>query len=193
MGAKAYTIAAELMPSLTGAIIEIGSEREEGSTAFLAKVAFHHGEPFHTVDMDSTQYEVARNIVGDAAHHMLGEAFLLTYNQPIAFLYLDNFDWQWEGVDPSVFQSQIDRYEALGLAMTNLNSQAAHLAQAIASMPWLSPRCGVLIDDTYQRSDGTFGGKGGACVPYLSGAGFMLDRRFLHAQPEHSAVLLLRK
>lgn len=76
-------------------IVEIGSERGEGSTAYFSKLAQSYGVPFHTVDiLDHAQQKVADSTINwhvcDGATWCRNEYPKI--NKKISVLYLDNFD-----------------------------------------------------------------------------------------------------
>jgi hypothetical protein len=109
--------------------------------------------------------------------------------RPIKFLYLDNFDWDWHPDNSETFvRDQQERYTELGLQMTNVNSQAAHLQQMIYALPHMAKNCLVVCDDTwYNKWWGHYSGKSGAVVPFLLANGFQV----LHTeeQPVYGTIL----
>ena len=69
--------------------------------------------------------------------------------------------------------------EYMGTEMTNINSQKAHLAQAMLLMPMMADNSIIVCDDTwYHPNEGVFIGKCSAVIPYLMLNGFEL----LHSQ-----------
>lgn len=206
MGANAYPIIRDLLARapFSGAVVEIGAAPRGGSTAFFAEVCAAHGVSFWSIDIDPKVVAAVRAEHGELVHAVCdaGERFLtealrppgpvIGPSPPIGFLYLDNFDWLWAPellADPAYFyHAQIRRYRELGLELSNLHSQVAHLRQALAFVPHAAARAWVLFDDTWVEADGTYRGKGGAAVPALIAAGFM--PRFLAAR---EAVLLGRE
>ena len=185
MGARAYTILERYIERLTnGVAVEIGTERQEGSTTFLASLCEAHGLQFFSVDVDPGEHELARRRLGERAVCAKGEDFLPTLDTNVCFAYLDNFDWMWEPHAEAEYENYIARYKTFGLEMNNLNSQRSHLAQAVAVCGKRAAHCLIIIDDTWRRADGTFDGKGGAAVPYLLNTGFeLLQESPLHEPP----------
>lgn len=160
-------------------IVEIGSDRWEGSSAYFADLANTHGMRLITVDLDAEAGVRLRRTI--APQHVPGVEFVQAdgvtwskqYSGPtIRALYLDNFDWDWNTNRPSdMIQQQQQWYSAQGLVMNNLNSQAVHLAQMMNLMPHMSKSGEICVDDTYEYN-GVYIGKGGAVVPYLMSQGF---------------------
>lgn len=181
MGAKAYGLVERHVPSFGPGecAIEIGSERGEGSTAYLAAYCQSLGAPFLSVDFSKGAYERARVISGVTAFCEKAERFL-TETLPalglkVRFAYLDNFDWIWKACEGAAWiQDQIEGYAAMGLTMNNANSQEAHLRQSELLLPYFAVGAVILFDDTWQRPDREFDGKGGTAVPFLLRQGFQL-------------------
>lgn len=160
-------------------IVEIGSDRWEGSSAYFADLAHTHGMRFISVDLDEgARRRIRRTINPDHDSitefvHADGTVWSADFAGPtIRALYLDNFDWDWRtDRQQSMIQDQIKWYQEKGLTMTNLNSQTAHLTQMVNLLPRMATKSLVCVDDTYEYN-GVFIGKGGAVVPYLLGQGF---------------------
>jgi hypothetical protein len=189
-----------------GAWIEIGVDRGEGSTKFFADLAKTKATKFYGVDADETQITKARTVLsaqgqailgadgqfylaqGDLPDHIelthaFGEKFLEDLTpQPISLVYLDNFDWDyWVGGQEEAFVPAVKQHyrDYMGTEMTNINSQKAHLAQAMLLMPMMADNSIIVCDDTwYHPSEGVFIGKCSAVIPYLMLNGFEL----LHSQ-----------
>jgi len=160
-------------------IVEIGSDRWEGSSAYFADLAYTHGMRFISVDLDEgARRRIRRTINPDHDSitefvHADGTGWSADFaGSTIRVLYLDNFDWDWRtDRQQSMIQDQIKWYQDKGLTMTNLNSQTAHLTQMVNLLPRMAVKSLVCVDDTYEYN-GVFIGKGGAVVPYLLGQGF---------------------
>ena len=163
-------------------ILEIGSDRYEGSSYYFADLATCHDMKFITIDLDVSAIQRSRKniptewhdhcefVVGDGAEWT--KRVLPELNPTIRIVYLDNFDWDWETEKHSdMIEQQKAWYKKRNIQMTNLNSQVSHLTQMINIMPYLAPKCIVCVDDTYDYK-GVFIGKGGAVVPYLLSNGF---------------------
>jgi len=189
----------------TGAWIEIGVDRGEGSTKFFANLAKTKATKFYGVDADESQIVKARASLSSTGiatlgldgtvlmergplpdHielvHAFGENFLTELKpQPISLVYLDNFDWDyWVGRQEEHFvPAQKQHYrDYMGTEMTNINSQKAHLAQAMLLMPMMADNSIIVCDDTwYHPEEGVFIGKCSAVIPYLILHGY----KILHA------------
>lgn len=184
MGARKYTYIETFIPYIwayrqsNACIVEIGSERGEGSTSYFVEFAKTHGISFYTVDFDPVQYENAKRICEAAtvpdsieikAFCMKGEDFLTdvfpSINKQIMFLYLDNFDFIYDHL-VGLVDNQIAAYKNLGVTMNNKNSKLVHLKQTQLAEPFFHPHGAVLCDDTFKRKD-EWDGKCALAVPYL--------------------------
>lgn len=160
-------------------IVEIGSDRWEGSSAYFADLANTHGMRFVSVDLDSdARHRLRKTVALDHAHltefvQSEGTRWTADYNGPtIRVLYLDNFDWDWRtDRQEQMIQDQIAWYREKGMVMNNINCQTAHITQMVNLLSYMAAQCVVCIDDTYEYN-GVYLGKGGAVVPYLLGQGF---------------------
>jgi hypothetical protein len=165
--------------SVTNDLLEIGSDRGEASTAILSDIAFANQKILYSVDMNSQL--IRRNSAkyqGKSVnfYNIKGEDFLDQYTDlKFSIVLLDNFDWNWWGEEdpPSFLKEQRDEYMSdYQLDMTNINSQIAHLMQAIKLTNMLAEQCVIVCDDTFLSSNQTYDGKCGAAVPYLLTLGF---------------------
>ena len=76
-GAAAYKLLAEYADDLdAGNMIEIGSDRGEGSTRWLAEFAARNGRSFFTVDFSPEGYLNGQRACGPCAFKGMGEDFL---------------------------------------------------------------------------------------------------------------------
>lgn len=161
-----------------GAFVEIGSSREgdDSSTPVIARWADQRNQRLVTVDFDPLVTAALHNqsLLNVEIVNSTGEDYLRSRGDPISFLYLDNFDWDWHPLNTEAFVlEQQARYLELGCTMTNLVSQMVHLNQAILAMPSMTPRSLIICDDTwYNEHWGHYSGKSGAAVPYLIGQGY---------------------
>lgn len=190
-----------------GRFVEIGASREGdghlrvggdgGSTAVLARWAKQYTQSgwLTTVDIDPTQCELVRSLNLEKVEviNKSGEDYLSNdfpyHTEYISLLHLDNFDWDWhpENTESYVVEQQ-KRYQGLGLTMTNVNSQRAHLAQAVQAVRGLAPVSLVICDDTwYNPWWGHYSGKSGAVVPFLMNHGF--EVLYTHEQPIYGTIL----
>lgn len=178
---------------VTDDLLEIGTDRNEGSTSVLSKIAREHNKTLYSVDIDKDL--ISRNIEKYQSNsikffNLPGEDFLNQYpNLKFSLVLLDNFDWCWESINGPISTStkkQQESYlEKYGVEMTNHNSQMAHLKQAIGLTNMLADQCIVVCDDTFINRNYTYDGKCGAAVPYLITLGF-------EPNIENSGVVLVR-
>lgn len=160
-------------------IVEIGSDRWEGSSSYFADLANTHAMRFVSVDLDAGARERIRRTINPVHSSITefvqaeGTQWTAQYQGPrIKALYLDNFDWDWStNKHTEMIKEQKEWYANKGIILTNLNSQTAHVTQMVNLLPYMSRQCVVCVDDTYEYN-GVFIGKGGAVVPYLLGQGF---------------------
>jgi hypothetical protein len=163
LGSTGYKIADDLDYRPGDCILEVGSERGEGSTGFLLEVARSHRVPFLTIDLRDG---------------MTGEEYLRvefpSVGLRIKFAYLDNFDWTYSVLLGSdLLREQRAFYRGHRKRLTNANSQQAHLEQAVEVARHAAPRAVVVVDDTWWTGH-RFNGKGGTAVPYLLANGWEL-------------------
>ena len=183
-------------PDYIGQFVEIGTSRngDDGSTKTIAAWAARFDKHLWTVDMDPANCEFVdnMNLPNVNVINSTGEDYLkefpghITY---ISFLYLDNFDWDWHPEKTEDFViAQQQRYADLGFRMNNVNSQRAHLQQAVLALPALAEQCLVVCDDTwYNKWWGHYSGKCGAVVPFLLNNGF--DVLYTEEHPEYGTIL----
>jgi hypothetical protein len=163
-------------------ILEIGSVRgTENSTETLAIIAARNNKTLYSVDVDKNLID--RNRIRYAARHIefvnaTGEDFLDQHsNLRFSVVLLDNFDWDhWIDTEtPDFVIEQKHTYKTdYNVEMNNVNSQAAHLLQAIKLTNMLAKQCVVICDDSFWLKDyQTYSGKGGAAIPYLMSLGFI--------------------
>jgi len=170
-------------PENIGWFVEIGTSRngDDGSTKTIAAWAARFGQQLYTVDIDyeNIGFVIKQDIPNIKTYYGSGEEFFQTWPDhlgTVSFLYLDNFDWDWhpDKTEPFVLEQQT-RYRELGLEMTNVNSQRAHLEQMIAALPCMAKQSIVVLDDTwYNKWWGHYSGKGGAVVPFLLANGYKI-------------------
>jgi hypothetical protein len=162
--------------------VEIGTSRngDDGSTRIIAGWASRYSARLTTVDFDPDNCEFVRqlNLPNVDIVNARGEDWLYTkiYNplHPVSFLYLDNFDWDWhpEKTEDFILEQQL-KYKTLGIEMTNVNSQRAHLAQAMMAVHHMAPHSIIVCDDTwYNKWWGHYSGKSGSAIPFLLNNGF---------------------
>ena len=171
----------QLDPATIGWFVEIGTSRDgdDGSTPVIAGWADRFDQKLYTVDIDPKNIDFATKLGIPNVRTWLGsgEKFLKEFPKhlgSIRVLYLDNFDWDWHPMNTEAFViEQQARYDELGLAMTNLNSQMAHLNQAILAMPIMAETSLIICDDTWFNEHwGHYSGKSGAAIPYLVSQGY---------------------
>ena len=159
----------------SGIVLEIGTDRGEGSTPWLWEFCFQNKLDFHTVDIHEERCRnIKERISSLNVHCMKGEDFLANTGYKISAVYLDNFDWIWNPIElakkskPSWIYDQVMEYKEMGIEMNNHNSQMAHLIQSMMIYNLAAEKCIIIFDDTWSNDEyGTCSGKGGAAVPYL--------------------------
>ena len=189
-----YTKTSEYIDRIDpGSWVELGVDRGEGSTQFFSQLAKDKGVKFYAVDADMdqiTQIQTKLKVNDQLPDHVrvvhsTGEEFLKTYNKidgKISLAYLDNFDWDYELNDEGNSNGRYETHKAnyrnkFKTEMTNLNSQAAHLLQAVylVSFNLLTDNCVIICDDTwYIPREGIYSGKCSSAIPYLLANGFQV-------------------
>jgi hypothetical protein len=196
MGAAKFTLIEKCLAGLDVAgkvsVIEVGTEhqgRGDGSTRYLHAYCASHGIDFYTCDIDPIVASWGKQLTPNAVCSR-GEDFITGFmGKPIAFAYLDNFDWCYPGVEnvPKVL-AQAARYRDVhGIERTNVNSQLAHLKQAEALLSKLHSTAFILFDDTHLGTNGLYEGKGGTAVPFMLSHGMRLIEQ---GDATHPYVLL---
>jgi uncharacterized UPF0146 family protein len=198
-----------------GEFVEIGCGRpgDDGSTPTLANWANQLGSRLITVDIDPANCDFVQemNIANVDVVNSTGEDYLrhrIYSLRPISFLYLDNFDWDWHpdqtdqlpplefapngrpvvGIPGNAVLEQQYNYRQLGLEMTNVNSQRAHLAQAVLAIHHMAARSLIVCDDTwYNPWWGHYSGKSGSAVPFLLNRGYQV--LYSEEQPVYGTIL----
>lgn len=179
-----------------GEFVELGTSRngDDGSTKILAEWAARLGTTLTTVDMDPVNCEFVQNlnISNCKIINELGEKYLyqrIYGGRPISFLYLDNFDWDWHPDNSENFVlEQQQRYHAFGIDMTNVNSQSAHLMQAIYAVPHMADVSVIVCDDTwYNKWWGHYSGKSGSAIPFLLSHGYKV--LYTEEQPVYGTIV----
>jgi hypothetical protein len=168
VGSRGYRLAADLTYQPGEVIVEVGSERGEGSTGFLAGL----GPPLWSLDVYHAPEWLAalprakRNRV--IALEGRAEELLTTWEArsgaaPIRFAWLDGHDWPYDG-QPIAEAADYERlYRSRGQVYSRAASALSHLRIAQAIAPHV-PEGGVIaFDDTWQ----SWTGKGGTAVPWL--------------------------
>lgn len=162
-------------------IVEIGSERGEGSTRYFDSIAKKKNVEFYSVDVidyASTSLMDLKNtkfVVTEAGSKWAHED-LPKLNKTIKVLYLDNYDWlgPMDNLKPHEKQ-QVEEYRARGINISNLDCQREHLMQMIGCLPYMSDESIIICDDTpYQDHSGIYIGKNGAVIPYLLNYGYTI-------------------
>ena len=153
----------------TDMILEIGSDRDEGSTPFFNGLSVGTEVPFYTVDIvDEVRHKFTHlgNIKWEIADGATwAKDILPTLNRQIKVLYLDNYDWSNAGPNAEMIRAA---YAERNVEWSNLNSQTEHLKQMINCLPYMADQSLIICDDTpYVEHTGTYIGKSGAVVPFL--------------------------
>jgi hypothetical protein len=185
MGSKPYLLLEDKFLDITLStehiVLEIGSERGEGSSEWLYNWAHQRGVEFHSVDVVTQTFVNNPKInfhTTDAGSNWCRDV-LPTLNKKIKVLYLDNFDWigkKWIDNPPQWITRQIKQYALRGVVMNNENSQIEHLLQAQYCLPYMDKESIVIVDDTYYNfSTDTWEGKCAKVMPLLVEHGYVLE------------------
>lgn len=190
MGSRGYSAAADLTYQPGEVILEYGTEGEEGSTSFLARL----GPPVVTVDLDSAAIARARVLPNVEAHLGQAEDILAGWDRPVRFAWLDGWDWPYDHhLGEPWLEAQRGRYLARGQDYSKQASQASHLKVAVLLADHVVPGGLVAFDDTWIKDgvtwiqNGAWEGKGGTAAPALLGRGFLLR----HAGDIYDGLVLL--
>lgn len=169
-------------PEPGSVFVEIGSDRGEGSTKELDRLAQAHGLRLITVDvLPHAQQRLEAELTQTNFVIASGAEWAQCYTgAPISCVYLDNFDYIWDinktGHIPT--QQQMAEYAKRGECMTNQNSQCEHMRQMLALYPHLTQNATLMFDDTYQIND-CWIGKSGPVVVFLLAQGWHIVERTL--------------
>ena len=154
-------------------ILEIGSDRYEGSTIFLADLAQKKNISLYTVDIDISAYRRIKHpsivwqysIGSDWCQNILPDL-----QKKIGLLYLDNFDYNWDvnKYNENIARQQQDYLSRFGLEMNNQACQLEHMRQMMHCLPHMSEHSVVMCDDTYLFNDCWIGKCGGVVIWLLS-------------------------
>ena len=177
MGARLHTKILEYLPNLNnGVLLEIGSDRGEGSTQFFAGLVYGTQREFYAVDpsdfVEQNIQQYASYIPNFYFNKTTGEEFLKTFDKPVCYAYLDNYDWNsWEDEPKDTWEDwvaeMINEYTARGEIHSNETCKHVHLEQAKAIAALAAERCIIQFDDTYGNIDEHLLGKGATAVPWL--------------------------
>lgn len=169
-----------LPASLVGphVMVEIGSDRGEGSTQYLDTLAQKYNTRLLSVDILPKASTRLKSTCANTDFVVApgAEWSKEFYKNPhsISVLYLDNFDYLWDinEIRPALKQQQ-HLYASLGLEMTNQNCQLEHMKQIISLAPFMHPQGTVVFDDTYCVND-CWIGKCGPAVVYMKALGWQV-------------------
>ena len=129
--------------------IEIGSDRGEGSTQWLREYCINNGIEFVSIDIDPLLDYVVK---------MDGLEWLKQNKKPIKFAYLDNADYIYDHLKGTEhLKEQAERYEKLGIELSNTASKRTHAEQVKRVIRNSSVGTVIAIDDTWMsdRAEGT--------------------------------------
>jgi hypothetical protein len=160
-------------------IVEIGSERGEGSTAWFDNIAKERNVDFYSIDVSTyaqqhLQYLQHTNFIVTNSGSTWAHNDLPKLDKKIKVLYLDNYDWLHTTSNHNDNEiAMIAAYRLRGVTMSNLNCQQEHLMQMIGCLPYMATNSIIICDDTpFQEHSGVYIGKNGAVVPYLLNYGY---------------------
>lgn len=153
-------------------IMEIGSDRNEGSTSWFDNFAKIHKQEFYSVDviddaqrrhshLDNTNFIICESGSSWTATE------LTKLNKKINILYLDNYDWGNYPIGVNE-KNIIKEYAERGVEWSTFECQKEHLAQMVNCLPYMTDKSVVICDDTpFIDHAGIYFGKCSAVVPYL--------------------------
>jgi hypothetical protein len=158
-------------PESNSIFVEIGSDRGEGSTSELDRLAGLHGTKLITVDVSTEAKQQLSAVLANTEFVVQsGSAWAKHYQGPtISCLYLDNFDYIWDTKDICSHKPTMDQmheYNTHGQTMNNENCQLEHMKQMMFLYAHLTPNAVVMFDDTYLHND-CWIGKCGPAVVFL--------------------------
>lgn len=158
-------------PESNSVFVEIGSDRGEGSTGELDRLAGIHNTKLITVDIvPHAQKNLADSLIHTEFVVASGSDWAKHYQGPkISCVYLDNFDYIWDTRDicsHAPTMKQLHEYNTRGQTMNNANCQIEHMKQMLFLYPHLTPNAVVMFDDTYLHND-CWIGKCGPGVVFL--------------------------
>jgi hypothetical protein len=180
MGSKPYSKLENFNLSVdqNNIVLEIGSERGEGSSLWLYEWAKQHNIEFYSVDVEHGQREQEHpeiNWIVATSGSEWCKTMLPSLDKKIKVLYLDNFDWIWDPENvPDWIPRQIASYAQRGVTMNNQNSQQEHRLQLECCLPYLDKQSVVIMDDTYYNDKNQLTGKCATAIPLLLENGFKL-------------------
>jgi hypothetical protein len=177
VGARLHTKILEYLPELSdGVLLEIGSDRGEGSTQFFAGLVYGISREFYAVDPSDFVEQNVKYFVEQIPNvHFFkttGEKFLQNFDKKIAYAYLDNYDWNAAEDEPvdtweDWVVEMINEYTARGEQHSNENCKQVHLEQTKLIANLAADRCIIQFDDTYGNLNEHLLGKGACAVPWL--------------------------
>lgn len=170
-------------PAADTMVIEIGSDRYEGSTDFLGAYAESRGLDFYSVDIDPSEAQNRCRSQHIRWQRGLGSEWcknvLPALGKKISVLYLDNFDYDWNVKETGNWRDIINKqkqqyHDRFGIEMTNQNCQTEHARQMLACLPFMADQAVVMLDDTYTYNE-CWIGKGGPTVILLLAMGWRIQ------------------
>ncbi len=162
-------------------IIEIGSDRDAGSTYYIALLANRYNLNFITVDIDEKATSRAGKIISKINKNFMaindfGENFLREFSGSIRLAYLDAFDIPGNWHSRETIQSYADKN--LQITLDNCHKMHYECAVSLAQiMPVNSFICfddvnpiddqNNLIFDKVSKDYKKWSGKGALAIPFL--------------------------
>lgn len=176
-------------------VLEIGSERGEGSSLFLYNWATKNNIDFFSIDvLDSAKKEFVNfnaNFIVASAGHIWCKDELPKLRKLIKILYLDNFDWtDVNNLKYDWLHELINSYKERGVIMNNQNSQEEHRLQALYCIPFMDEQSIVFFDDTWKShiTPSGYDGKSGTAIPLFIEAGYKINEDSVYGLYAHRKV-----
>lgn len=185
MGARAHVAFPHYEHLITdGIALEVGCSmpNPDSSSQYFAEYFSKNTREFHGIDIEQRKARVLGSLYPEAKFWACDwRKVFETFTQPIAFAYLDGFDYIPPGGEswPIVLR-QMQVYRKRGVELTNENSAQFHLEIAQAIHERAAEHCVIMMDDTFQagyckvfqehlknEDPDTWMGKGATAVPWL--------------------------
>lgn len=176
MGGIGYKLVQDVLIYPDDIILEIGSDRGEGSTWYLAEHAVKTGSRLVTIDIDPNITSQVSKIVSERklpVSVIEGDATQILIDwrpntRLTRFAYLDGWDYPYDNMNSAILNPQIQRYRERKQALTKQASADHHLALVVQLNQYIMASNSIIvIDDTWRDSTNTWQGKGARAIPYL--------------------------
>jgi hypothetical protein len=182
-----------------GDILEIGMERGEGSTKYFMHLADKRKVDYHGVDIEPKEIKKQSNatVTQSTGEQYLESLLASNTKTKFSLVYLDNHDWDYAASANTNKKLRIQQeavYKKYDIELNNVNSQKAHLLQAILLTDLLTANATIMCDDTwYDKNYQTYMGKCSSAIPYLLSIGFKIAHAEGYQNEPASCVIMTRR